>query len=454
MSAPLLHQFDVFAQIIAAGNLATCARDMGLPMEDVVDALDRLENRLGYRLFYRSGASVDLTDAGRTLVSALGRLSVDSAALWDGEGLPLTLPPRPPHADASTGADETTDEDSDAFDDAVDAAPFAAHDAPAPRAPAPAPPPPPAVRPTAFEEEEAPAPRSARLRTGAQLSRKAQPAGPAEPEPEPETETEPQPAPQPSAEPRPHPAFPSARRTPASPNAETRAETGPETSPAEAGRSDPPPAAPAPAPAGGQTIVLASHPAIFTHFQEALVAFEEASPDIGITLRLDALDTESLEALFADRLADIAYFYALEEPEGLASRYAWSERISLFVSRDHPLAERASVLADDLAGAHQVTFAAGNIQRKLAAAALERSGLRLGPAAVETDNLYDLMKQVRAGKGCFAAFGPIARDFGKMPGITRLAYAQGLPQVEVRQAVRPDRAGDAAVVALAEFLFR
>ena len=217
--------------------------------------------------------------------------------------------------------------------------------------------------------------------------------------------------------------------------------------------------APVPTPAVSRTepvrnIMLASHPAIFSHFQEALVAFEEASPDIGITLHLDAMDERRVQDLFTRKKADIAYFYALEEPEALASRYAWSERISLFTGKDHPLAQRDAAPAEDLAAVPYVALSAGNMARLFAEEALARCGLEVGPAVLETDNLYEIMKYMQSHPCYFATFGSMARDFGKMPGISRLGFAQGLPQVQVRQAVRPDLRNDSALLALAEFLFR
>lgn len=219
---------------------------------------------------------------------------------------------------------------------------------------------------------------------------------------------------------------------------------------AEKGARSPRPSRPEPL----RHIMLASHPAIFSHFQEALVAFEEASPDIGITLHLDAMDEDRVQDLFTRKKADIAYFYALEEPEGLASRYAWSERISLFVGKDHPLAQQDAALAEDLATVPYIALAGGNMARLLAEEALARCGLRVGPAVLETDNLYEIMKYMQNHPCYFATFGSMARDFGKMPGITRLGFAQGLPQVQVRQAVHPDLRNDSALLALAEFLFR
>lgn len=209
-----------------------------------------------------------------------------------------------------------------------------------------------------------------------------------------------------------------------------------------------------PSPDAIRTITLASHPAIFTHFQEALVAFEEASPDIGISLRLSGIDETDVEALFRNELADIAYFYALGEEEGIRSRYAWSERISLFVGKDCPLAANEAVMADDLAKLSYAALDDGNISRRLTEQALTDSGIDLRKPAIASDNLYEIMKFIESHDAYFPAFGAMARDFGKMSGIRRLSYAQALPQVQVRQAVRDAVNDDPAVLALAEFLFR
>jgi DNA-binding transcriptional LysR family regulator len=118
------------------------------------------------------------------------------------------------------------------------------------------------------------------------------------------------------------------------------------------------------------------------------------------------------------------------------------------------LAAAESVIAADLADAPVVTLSPGNLMRRMADAALDRAGLTMAPPVVENDNLFEVMRAVQDGQGYFASFGPLARDFGKAKGIVRLAYTQGLPQVEVRQAVRPEMMDDEVVCALAEYLFR
>lgn len=225
--------------------------------------------------------------------------------------------------------------------------------------------------------------------------------------------------------------------------------------------AEPAPAAAAPEPEtlrpfgdAMQIITLASHPAIFSHFQEALLAFEDASPDIGIELMLESIDEDQAARLFLEGKADIAYYYALAENHHFPSRYAWSERISLFVGADHPLASEEALGAREISTLPYVALGRNNLSRGLTESALEASGLVMPPPEMETDDLYRIMNTLKNTDACFAAFGPMARDFGKMGGIARLAYASGLPQIQVRQAIRPALAEDPAIMALAEFLFR
>ena len=391
MTLSVIQQFDILAQLIASGNIATTARTLKLPAADVVAAMDRLEERLGCRLFATAGSSVELTETGSKIVKALGALTLDAQEHWINGLLAGELP-------GDLDEDEDEEEIEEVGEEPVEDRPYA--------------------RPSPVEEEaEAPSfrPRFA-------------PAENIEEEGKEEQEQAP-------------------RLSPPRPASRDDMKESPA---AERPQGKTQPSRPEPL----RHIMLASHPAIFSHFQEALVAFEEASPDIGITLHLDSMDAHRVQDLFARKQADIAYFYALEEPEGIASRYAWSERISLFVGKDHPLARKDATLAEDLAAVPYIALAPGTMARDLAEEALARCGLDVGPALLETDNLYEIMKQVQRQPCYFAAFGSTARDFGKMPGITRLNFAQGLPQVQVRQAVRPDLGNDPALLALAEFLFR
>lgn len=372
MPVPMSQQFDVFAQLVATGSIAAAARALDLPPATVVETMNRLEDRIGCQIFALVDGAVELTEAGRKVVTALGELSLGMREQW---------------ADALIQGDDVPGRN--AWRDAGQA-----------------------VRDDGQSGGIAPVTGS--VLAVAAISGDAAPSAPAEPE------------------------------APVTPRHFRPSTTVVSDSP------DVPVASPEPS----ETILLASHPSIFSHFQEALVAFEQASPDIGIALRLENIDEDAAARLFRNAEADIAYYYALGEPRHFSSRYAWSERISLFVGTGHPLARADAVLADDLAGFPYVALSPGNIARRLAEEALAQGGLETGEPALETDDLYAILKYVESNPAYFAAFGPSARDFGRMGGITRLAYAQGLPQIQVRQAVRPERLDDPAILALSEFLFR
>lgn len=326
MDTPSLRQLDIFAQMVASGSIARCARDLGLSIDVVERDMAALEKRLGYRLFdYRAGEA-QLTDAGRKTVRAMTLLS-EKGQDWSEE-----------------------------------------------------------------------------------------PSAPQAPEPEPEAVITPAPAPEPQPvrlvdlDPEPH---------------ENR-----------------------------QQVTIAAPAPVFSHFQDALTAFEETSNDVVITLDLGVQLAEEAGRAMMRGSADITYFYALAEPTAFPSRYAWSEQLSLYLGSDHPLASLDLIQLSDLADVDAVGLDARSGLRRIVEQALERAGLPQRAPVLESDNLFDIMTAVREGAGYFAAFGPLARDFGRMPGIRRVPLATSLPQIEVRQAVRDAMADDPVVSTLAEYLCR
>ncbi|BBD99885.1 LysR family transcriptional regulator [Sphingobium amiense] len=304
MHSPPLRQLDIFAQMVAAGDAARCASDLGIDVDLLLQELESLELRLGYRLFDDPGGRARLTEAGHKTARAMTLLSQDE----DASGLPEGTP------EARTTA--------------------------------------------------APAIVSSRC-----------------------------------------------------------------------------------------DILLAAPPPVFGHIQEALAAFEAANDDIAITLDLHVHDAAQAAAALASGRADIAYFYALEEPQAPASRYGWSEPLNLYAGDTHVLAQRDSVGRDALASVPQIALEAGNGVRAITDAALYRARADPGPAVVESDNMADILAALRAGRGLFAAFGPLARDVGRMAGVRRLALDVPLPSIEIRQAVSAAAADKPAAQALADFLF-
>lgn len=201
------------------------------------------------------------------------------------------------------------------------------------------------------------------------------------------------------------------------------------------------------------TILLAAPAPVFGRLQESLSAFEAANEDVAIALDLHVHDARDAAAILAAGRADIAYFYALGDSDGLPSRYGWSEPLNLYVGASHPLARTDSVSRAALSVTPMIAFEQGGGMRRVVDAALAQGRAQMAAPALESDNMADILAALRDGAGCFAAFGPLARDLGRMGGIKRLALDMPLPAIDVRQAVGPGAADKPAVGALAEFLF-
>jgi DNA-binding transcriptional LysR family regulator len=96
MITPTLRQLDIFAQMIASGSIAACARDLDMEPAEVEREIGILESRLGHRLFDRRGGMVTLTDAGRKTVEAMQMLMEAPADQWEDVHAPELEPAPPP----------------------------------------------------------------------------------------------------------------------------------------------------------------------------------------------------------------------------------------------------------------------------------------------------------------------------------------------------------------------
>ncbi|KQN06646.1 LysR family transcriptional regulator [Sphingobium sp. Leaf26] len=202
-----------------------------------------------------------------------------------------------------------------------------------------------------------------------------------------------------------------------------------------------------------KVITLAAPAPVFGQLQDGLSAFEAANEDIAITLDLHVHTAEDAASTLANGRADIAYFYALEEPTDFGSRYGWSEQLNLYAGSDHALARADSVSRDDLALTPMLALETRSGLRDIIDAALAKGRFHNMMPMLESDNMFEIIAALREGAGCFAAFGTLARDIGRMSGVQRLALDMPLPAIEIRQAVAPRSTEKPAVEALAQFLF-
>jgi hypothetical protein len=82
MNGPLAQQFDVFARLVATGNIAACSDALDLPAATVIETMNALEDLVGFQIFSVEEGGVELTDAGRKVVAALGTVELDGPGDW------------------------------------------------------------------------------------------------------------------------------------------------------------------------------------------------------------------------------------------------------------------------------------------------------------------------------------------------------------------------------------
>lgn len=197
-----------------------------------------------------------------------------------------------------------------------------------------------------------------------------------------------------------------------------------------------------------QPITIGIHPSILGRFQAKVAAFEEAFPHRPVTIDFNCFVADRVALALSEDRITMAYFYALGATRVFPSDYLWSERWSLYVGRDHPLAALEFVGRDDIAEQSLLTFAATNRLRPLVEGCLSGAGLGAMTIAVETDDYGQLAERTREGAGVLPLFGAAAARIGASPGLKRLPFVDPIPAIEVRRVVHPNAVDDDEVQAL------
>lgn len=197
-----------------------------------------------------------------------------------------------------------------------------------------------------------------------------------------------------------------------------------------------------------QPITIGSHPSILSRFQGKLAAFEDAFPDRPVSIDFNCFVADRVALALSEGRVTMAYFYSLGATRIFPSDYLWSERWSLYVGRDHPLAALEFVGRDDIADEPLLTFAATNRLRPLVEACLSGAGLGAMPVAAETDDYGQLAERARENIGVLPLFGAAAARIGASLGLKRLPYVDPIPAIEVRRVLHPGVEEDDVVQAL------
>ncbi|MBO9580295.1 MAG: LysR family transcriptional regulator [Sphingobium sp.] len=195
-------------------------------------------------------------------------------------------------------------------------------------------------------------------------------------------------------------------------------------------------------------ITIGIHPSILARFQAKVAAFEDAFPHRPVTIDYNCFVADRVALALSEDRVTMAYFYALGATRIFPSDYLWSERWSLYVGCDHPLAALEFVSRDDIAEYALLTFAAANRLRPLVDACLSGGGLGAMPVALESDDYGRLTENAREGAGILPLFGAAAARIGASSGLRRLPFVDPIPAIEVRRVVHPAAADDDEVQAL------
>ncbi|MBO9575154.1 MAG: LysR family transcriptional regulator [Sphingobium sp.] len=195
-------------------------------------------------------------------------------------------------------------------------------------------------------------------------------------------------------------------------------------------------------------ITIGTHPSILARFQGKLAAFEDAFPHRPVSIDFNCYVADRVALALSEGRVTMAYFYSLGETRIFPSDYLWSERWSLYVGRDHPLAEQEFVGRDDVVTQPLLSFSATNRLRPLVEACLSAAGLGAMQFELETDDYGQLAERTREGAGVLPLFGAAAARIGATPGLKRLPFVDPIPAIEVRRVVHPDFTNDDEVQAL------
>ncbi|MBP2328320.1 DNA-binding transcriptional LysR family regulator [Kibdelosporangium banguiense] len=154
---------------------------------------------------------------------------------------------------------------------------------------------------------------------------------------------------------------------------------------------------------GVRTVRLASE--TFLTLTGPLAAYKRAHPSVEVELQWSAAD--DMARLLRAQDVDLCVASQPIHAEGLEQAQLLDEQVGVAVPLDHPLAGRASVSVDELAGQSFVTARAGHWQRRLLDRLFAARG-RTPKIVCEVDELSAIAELIGAGLG-----------IGLVPGFAR-----------------------------------
>jgi DNA-binding transcriptional LysR family regulator len=185
-------------------------------------------------------------------------------------------------------------------------------------------------------------------------------------------------------------------------------------------------------------------------FQKIIAPFCAAHPEIFLSLRFGHSRGHAQAVL--DNELDVAYGIRWHLPPDVDFEPLHEARFTFLAARNHPLAAKASVTVDEIAGAGLITAPQSDIESTYYNQVLLECGLTPGRSVLEVDGLQARLLAADAGLGVLGTFIPAYAGDATRGPIVALPVEGPRPEVSVGLIRRQEEALPAGADALADWL--
>jgi DNA-binding transcriptional LysR family regulator len=188
---------------------------------------------------------------------------------------------------------------------------------------------------------------------------------------------------------------------------------------------------------------VAAHAYVMRYIRDALAEFKGLHPEADVSCDFEVDTPAHLYQRVQDRALDVAYFFAFDGQGAPPSDLVRLEPLAVFVSKDHPLAGKAVVTADDIRNTPAIHLSPRNPLRAAVDRAMEQAGASGSPLGLETDEYGLILTSVRHGEGFVCMFAATAQEADQSAGLVTLPLEHSIPALQIRQTSRHSARHDA-----------
>ena len=187
---------------------------------------------------------------------------------------------------------------------------------------------------------------------------------------------------------------------------------------------------------GRRRLGVAMHVYVMRYVRDALAEFKGLHPEADVSVDFEPATAEQLSQRVQNRELDIAYFVVFDGHDAPTSDLVRLEPLTIFVSRDHPLARKEIVTIADLRSTPALHLTPRNPLRIAVDRALDHVGAAGGPISLETDEYGFILTAVHRGEGFVCMFHAAAEEVSQGAGLVEVRTEVAIPPLQIRQATR------------------